>query len=186
MAAAIVMLQASLCPGKYDKFIQFGTVRKVRSGSSNAYHVTAEGHEAVVMAKDAQKLVVTKCPTYGEFFKRCRRGMHKRMGEIVRPDRALSLDIMLTISKIMEDEWSQAPSMEARWNLTMEVSFYLVGFFCALRGEEIPLTDLFGTRTHWDAGESHSTKHVVVALLGRFKGETGKNYHLMSIALVTN
>jgi hypothetical protein len=48
------------------------------------------------------------------------------------------------------------------------------------------LTDLFGTRTHWDAGESHSTKYVVVALLGRFKGETGENYHLMPIAAVTN
>jgi hypothetical protein len=52
MAAAIVMLQASLCPGKYDKCIQFGTVQKLRSGFSNAYHVTAEGQEAVVMAKD--------------------------------------------------------------------------------------------------------------------------------------
>jgi hypothetical protein len=53
MGAAIVMLKASLRPGKYDKFIQFGTVRKLRSGFSNAYHVTAEGQEAVVMAKDA-------------------------------------------------------------------------------------------------------------------------------------
>jgi len=53
MGAAIVMLKASLRPGKYDKFIQFGTVRKLRSGFSNAYHVTAKGQEAVVMAKDA-------------------------------------------------------------------------------------------------------------------------------------
>jgi hypothetical protein len=186
MAAAIVMLQASLRLGKYDKCIQFGTVRKLRSGFSNAYHVTAEGQEAVVMAKDTQKLVVTKFPTYGEFFEHFTRGMHKRMGEIVRPNRAPSLDLMLAISRIMEDEWSQALSMEMRWSLAMEGSFYLVGFCCALRGEEIPLTDLFGTRTHWDAGESHSTKHVVVALLGKFKGETGESYHLMPIMAVTN
>jgi hypothetical protein len=121
MGVAIVMLKASLRPGKYDKFIQFGTVRKLRSGFSNAYHVTAEGQEAVVMAKDARKLVLTKCPTYGEFFEHFTRGMHKRMGEIVHPDRAFSLDIMLTILKIMEDEWSRAPSMEARWNLALEV-----------------------------------------------------------------
>jgi hypothetical protein len=95
------------------------------------------------------------------------------------PTRALSLDLMLAISRIMEDEWSQALFMEMRSSLAMEASFYLVGFCCALRGGEIPLTDLFGTRTHWDAGESHSTKHVVVVLLGRFKGETGENYNLM-------
>jgi hypothetical protein len=183
MAAAIVMLQASLRPRKYDKCIQFGMVWKLRSGFSNAYHVTAEGQEAVVMAKDTQKLVVTKCPTYGEFFERSTRGMHKRMGEIVRPDRALSLDLMLAISRIMEDEWSQALSMEMRWSLAMEASFYLVGFCCALRGEEIPLTDLFGTRTHWDAGESHSTKHVVVALLGRFKGDEWHTLHMLLTSL---
>ncbi len=43
MGAAIVMLQASLRPGKYDKLVQFGTVHKMRSGISNAYHASAEG-----------------------------------------------------------------------------------------------------------------------------------------------
>jgi hypothetical protein len=33
MAAALVMLQSSLKPGKNDKFVQFGTVRKFRSVS---------------------------------------------------------------------------------------------------------------------------------------------------------
>jgi len=29
-------------------------------------------------------------------------------------------------------------------------------------------------------------KHVVIALLGRFKGETGENYHLMPVVATTN
>jgi hypothetical protein len=45
-----------------------------------------EGQQAMVMAKDTRKLVVTKCPTYGEFFERFVKGMHKRIGEIVKPD----------------------------------------------------------------------------------------------------
>ncbi len=77
MGAAIVMLQTSLRPGKNDKFVQFGTVRKFRSSFSNIYHASAEGKQAVVMAKDTRKLVVTKCPTYGEFFERFVRGLHK-------------------------------------------------------------------------------------------------------------
>jgi hypothetical protein len=51
----------------------------------------------MVMAKETRKLTVTKCPTYGKFFKRFMRGMHKRMGEIDRPDRALSLAILKEI-----------------------------------------------------------------------------------------
>jgi hypothetical protein len=97
MGAAIVMLQQSLAPGKYDKCMQFASVRKFRSAFSNVYHVTTEGQEAMVLAKDVRKMTVTKCPTYGEFFERFLRGMHKCMGEISRPDRALSLELMLEL-----------------------------------------------------------------------------------------
>lgn len=86
MGAALVMLQQSLQPGKNDKTVQFGTIRKFRSAFLNVYHASAEGQQAMVMAKDMRRLVVTKCPTYGEFFERFVRGLHKRMGEIVSPD----------------------------------------------------------------------------------------------------
>jgi hypothetical protein len=181
MAAAMVMLQASLRPGKYDKFVQFSTVRKFRSSFSNAYHASVEGQQAVVMAKDTRKLTVTKCPTYGEFFERFTRGMHKRMGEIVRPDRALSLELMIAICQVLEAEWNQVMTPASRHNLALEASFYLIGYCCALRGEEIPLADLYGVASHWSEGGNHKSKHVVIALLGRFKGETGESYHLMPI-----
>ncbi len=51
----------------------------------------------MVMAKDTQKLVVTKCPTYGELFECFMRGLHKRMGEIVSPDQTNSLELMVEI-----------------------------------------------------------------------------------------
>jgi hypothetical protein len=86
MGAAIVILQVSLNPGKYDTSVQFGTIRKFRSAFSNAYHASVEGQDAVVMAKDTRKLAVTKCPTYGTSFEKFMKGCHKRMGEITRPD----------------------------------------------------------------------------------------------------
>jgi hypothetical protein len=137
----------------------------------------------MVMAKDMRKLVVTKCPTYGEFFERFVRGLHKRMGEIVSPDRVLSLEILLEIFRSLEQEW-RSPYADL-FQLAMEGSFYLIAFCCTLRGEVL-LVDLFGVRTHWEEGETHPTKHVVIALLGRFKGETGENYHLMCIVDKTN
>jgi hypothetical protein len=166
MGAAVVMLQQSLQPGKNDKTIQFATVRKFWSAFSNAYHASAEGQQAMVMAKDARKLTVTKCPTYGEFVERFMRGMHKRMGEISRPDRALPLDVLLEICKILEREWAWPVSDKQA--LAMEASFYLIAYCCALRGEEIQMTDLFGMLKLWEAGEKAEMKRVVVPLLGRF------------------
>ncbi len=55
-------------PGRYDKTVQFGTVRKFKSCFSIIYHATAEGQKAMVMAKDVRKLTITECPTDGEFF----------------------------------------------------------------------------------------------------------------------
>jgi len=70
--------------------------------------------------------------------------------------------------------------------VAMEASFYLISFCCALRGEEVPLATLHGTIKYWEAGEVHEVKHVVVPLLGRFKGETGESYHLLCTVDVTN
>jgi hypothetical protein len=166
IGAAVVMLQQSLRPGKYDKTVQFGTVRKFRSCFSNVFQASVAGHQAVVMAKDTRKLSVTNCPTYGEFFERFTKGLHKRMGEIVKPDRALSLEVLKVVMDILEEEWS-APG-ERSLSLAMEGAFYLIAYCCALRGEEVPKADLAGILRHWEAGGSHPQKHVVVALLGRF------------------
>jgi hypothetical protein len=185
MAAAIVMLQSSLRPGQNDKFVQFGTVQKFRSSFSNIYHASVQGLQATVMAKDTRKMTVTKCPTYGEFFERFVRGLHKRMGEIVKPDRALPLDVLKLIFTVMEKDWNLAATRDERYALAMEGSFYAIAYCCALRGEEVPLSDLYGIASHWKVAQGHPTKHVVVALLGRFKGETGENYHLMPIVDVT-
>jgi hypothetical protein len=136
MGAAIVTLQISLNTGKYDTTVQFGTVCKFWSAFSNAYHALFEGQHAVVMAKDTRKLTVTKCPTYGTWFETFMKGCHKRMGEITRPDRALSSTILLEILKLIERDWINLP--HNRFLLASEGAFYVIAFSCGLRGEEIP------------------------------------------------
>ncbi len=183
MSAAIVILQVSLNPGKYDKNVQFGTIRKFRSAFSNVYHASAEAQDAMVMAKDTKKLTVTKCATYGLWFERFMKGCHKRMGEIVRPDRALSSVILLEILKLIEEDWAVHP--HKHFHLASEASFYVIAFCCALRGEEVPLTDLHGILKHWSSSCNGTPPHIVIPLLGRFKGELGENYHLLPIVTLT-
>jgi hypothetical protein len=137
----------------------------------------------MVMAKDTRKLTVTKCPTYSLWFEKFMRGCHKRMGEIVRPDRALSVNILLIMLSLLESDWANLPHETLK--LATEGAFYVIAFSCALRGEEVPLADLTGMLKHWDKSINHDPPHVIVALLGRFKGELGENYHLLPIVTRT-
>jgi hypothetical protein len=131
MAAAIVMVQRSLAKGKYSDTVQFETVRKFRAAVSNIYHSSVEGQGAMVMAKDTRKLQVTKCPTYSSFFERFCHGMHKRMGDIVRPERAVSHDIIKAIMADLERDWETCND-RFKLELALEGAYYLIAFILAL------------------------------------------------------
>ena len=109
MGSAAIMQMQSLNQGWYTSMLQFETVRKFRSAVSNLYQTSVEVQWATVMAKDTRTLVVTECPTYGSWFEKAMKGMHKQVGRDVRPDCALSLDILLEIMKLIAKNWEVAP-----------------------------------------------------------------------------
>jgi hypothetical protein len=146
MGAAVVMLQMSLQPGRNNKFMQFSSVRKFRSAFSNAHLASAEGQQATVLAKDNWKMIVTKCPFNGDFFERFVRGLHKRMGDVVKQDKALLQSILKEIFSLLDEEW--AIRYSNKYGLAREGAFYLVAYCCALWGEETVTVDLYGTRKH--------------------------------------
>jgi hypothetical protein len=184
MATAVVIVQRSLDKGKYARTVQFETVRKFRAAASNIYHSSIDGQGAMVMAKETRKLQVTECPTYSDFFERFCKGMHKRMGDIVRPDRALSHNILKQIMVAVERDWASA-SEAGKLKFALEGAFYLLAFVIALRGEEVPLIEMRGLRSHWVQATQHEKPHVKVTLLGRFKNEIGECYHIMPILYTT-
>lgn len=185
MSAAIVMQLRSLEKGKYANHLQFDTIRKFRSAVSNIYHASVEGQKAVVMAKDTRKLVVTECPTYSQWYEKCIKGMHKRLGDDVRPDRALSFEILLAMFDLLDKEWLSPMSDPQRLALALEASLYVIAYTLALRGEELPLVHLGALRRHWDHGSSYKVPHVIIPLLGRFKNEVGESFHLMPVVAET-
>jgi len=90
---------------------------------------------------------------------------------------------MQEIFRQLEHEWSD-PSKD-RYQLALEGAYYIVAFCCALRGEEIGKSDLTGIRKHYEDSGASDPPHVVVALLGRFKGENGTGYLLMPLVVQT-
>jgi len=134
LGAAIIIVQRSLSKGRYGPTAQYETIRKFRSEASNNYHSSVVGQDSVVMAQDTKKLKVTACPVYSDFFERFNKGLHKRMGDIVRPDRALSHELVKEILKLVDRDWDGAPP-PLKLPLALEGAFYTIAFTLALRGE---------------------------------------------------
>ncbi len=94
-----------------------------------------------------KKLLVTKCPTYSDFFEHFNMGLHKWMGDITHPDRAISHEIVQELMSTLEQDWLSARASK-HLTLALEGAFYLLAFTLALRGEEVPLVELCGMITH--------------------------------------
>jgi hypothetical protein len=47
------------------------------------------------------------------------------------------------------------------------------------------MLDLYGITKHWSQSTFYDPPHIVIAILGRFKGKIGENYHLLPIVTKT-
>jgi hypothetical protein len=70
------------------------------------------------------------------------------MGDVVRPDRALSHSLMVVFMELLEKDWETACERD-RLALALEGAFYILAYTLALRGEEVPLIHLRGIKKHW-------------------------------------
>jgi hypothetical protein len=108
MKIACVTLMKSLAPGKWEETVQYATARRMRSVYSNLFHASYQGESLSVMAYETQKMFTTPCPTYGYWYQRFNLGLHKRMGDVVRSDFAVTAEIVNALLNNLEEEWSDA------------------------------------------------------------------------------
>ena len=186
MGQACVILQRSLDPGKNETFIQFGTVRKMRSMFSNLWQASAVGLQDAVMAQEMRKTYVTSSPTYLAWFEKFMVGFHKRVGDEVKPDLAFSIEVMYHLQAKCEMRFRESVTDKGRRLITELISFMLIMYCGSLRGEEVPKCDAAGFNLNFEEGMAHPKfPHVPVCLLGRFKNERGERYCVIPVAACT-
>jgi hypothetical protein len=109
------------------------------------------------------------------------------MGQIVRQDRALSLEVLHQLMENLDLEWTEAePS--TRHQIASLGAFSLIAFCGSFRGPEMFLVDLFGLSKYGreDLKTSGGKEYVIVPLLGQFKNELGDQYHLTPLVAETS
>ena len=139
------------------------------------------------MARDIKKTYVTSCPTYGLWFERFILGMHKRMGDEVHQDQAITLAVMHKLIEGLDFDFDRSKSNEEKGVIADQAVFVLAAFFAALRGEEVFKLVLGEAREYLlDGRNSRIHPHVVLPLRGRFKGEKEESFHFLVVTARSN
>ena len=152
MGAVLAILDRSLDKGKYEKYVQWATFRKTRSSLTNMWQASADGLTDRVGANEKRKTWISSCPTHQFFFSRFMEGCHRRVGETVKRDEPVSIELLKAIMKHLEQQWqneSAKPSHQRDYQALRRISmmglWFCGGFCTGLRGEEMTLLELEGT-----------------------------------------
>lgn len=192
---AIEILRRSQGEGRNDKtYVQFDSLRKLRGAYFNIYQAGPEHAELVTTLKGehGKSYSLANGETESYLFKSFTKGCERRMGRLVMQDRGVSIDMLKSILIDYEDELRlEVVSFERKREILVAAGAFVILFGGALRGGEIFLleaSELIKRVHQGKVGEKHSgaaQPHVVVPLMGRFKGETGERNVLLALASKT-
>jgi len=185
ISVAVAMLVESMKPGRhYQAYTQFETMRKLCAAYFNMFHASARSNiDTITLGRDTAKSFLTTCPTQSSWFERFCNWCLKRMGQEVKQDLAVSVEVMLAFQDKMERDWQELQSTKHRIQLAMIGAYGLIAFGGSFRGHEVFLIDTFGLIKYTSQRLVEKGQELVmVPLLGRYKAENAERYHLTSFA----
>jgi hypothetical protein len=174
MGMAAVQLLKTLDPGIHEPLVQYSTAKGVSTALASLWEVLVQPKEETVMVRDMMKSYVTSNPVKSQWYKRFLNGMHKRLGDSVKQDEAISFEQMVALMRKFVEDWNWVMKEKTRKlaqvrEVLFPTLFAVIAFCGALRGEEVPLMDLEATWEFTMSGLEHAKeekKHVVIALHG--------------------
>ena len=193
MGIALLMLEKSIKPGRNSKtYTQFDSCRSYRSAASNLYSASAQGAFEHLSLKSLKGSVMHtyRGSMQSIFMERFTSGMETRMPQAVNRNKAMLGELTSLLLDRMNDEYLD-PNLDCRRRrlLAMSGGYIATCYGYSLRGNEGFWVDGDRLVDHIDLGREPENKdelsHVVVALLGYFKGEDGARMHVFPIASIT-
>lgn len=170
MKAAIAILDRSLDKGSYGPNVQWATFRKLMSGVTNTSQAGVGGLGNSVGAYERNKIWISKAVSHQFWFSRFMVGIHKRVGEVRRQDEAFTIEIMRQVQLLLELEWGNSEENIGDKRRTAEMGvWFIVGFCCGMRGEEMLLLEIAGTRNSLET-MAEDKPYFKIVLSGRTKG----------------
>jgi hypothetical protein len=187
MRAAIGVLMKAQRVGRHEAKVKFSAARKARTVHTNMFRTSAQGYElSMYIRTDKRRSIMSKNPTDSEFYTLFTRGLEARVGQRVKRDRALSIEIIVELQLLSEAEWEEAgvTGDEAKQRSIAEWAVYFLCTFChSLRGWEGVKAVISMLRTQIvdedEAGALGVTPHLGLPLYGRFKSCGNSSSYLL-------
>jgi hypothetical protein len=114
MKAAMAVLDRSLDKGVYEDTVQWDTFRRSMSAVTNISQAAVGGLEDSVGAYEQNRMFISGVVTHKFWFSRFMTGVHKRVGQVRKPDKELTIDVIHAVDRILEGEWENATRTEQR------------------------------------------------------------------------
>jgi hypothetical protein len=184
MGPAAVLLMRLLDKGKNSEFVQYETIRKVRSHFSNFIHTILGGISDMFISSDNVVNGISRSATNTPWFKRFMKGWHSRMGDVWCPDRPLTMREGLLSQSLLEEDWKTFEKDAIGRLRTAITGMMITGLGGGMRGEEMVRVDVGLIRKHWAEALAHPEEgHILLAMSGRFKRQVGENMYVQLLAL---
>ena len=186
MGVAMIVLKKSLQPGRNGKFVQFNTVRRLRTAYGNFWRASVESPTSALVSsmEDGKKFVASDCPTDSFWYSRFTRGLHERVGDLIIQDLAISKDVMLEIMLIIERRLVENPNDTRNIELGY---FCLVSWLAALRGNEVMYSNLGETNKLLELAKGNrAAPHAPLVLQGKFKNSKAETKYIFVLSCETS
>jgi hypothetical protein len=171
MKAAMAVLDRSLDKGVYEDTVQWDTFRRAMSAVTDISQAAVGGLEDSVEACERNRMFISGVVTHKFWFSRFMSGVHKRVGQIRKPDRVLTINVIHSADRILESEWEHATRGDERKRIAEMGAWFVGGFCTGLRGEEMLLIELAGTAKSLEHLTDVKNAHFVFVISGRTKGD---------------
>jgi hypothetical protein len=183
---AFEMLLHSRRPGSYSgSYAQFETIRKLRSAFSNHCRASSKANRTSMALGDQKgkhlRFATDPCSSF--WFYRFLEGARTRMGQDWRPNKAISIELLLLMLESTELKVQESVTLRERNRWLVFHTFVVVCYTLSSRGCEGFLLDLAGLNRKFAA---RGSRYVVIALLGQIKGESDDRAHLLPCVPLTS
>jgi hypothetical protein len=138
---------------------------------TNISQAAVGGLADLVGAYKRNKMFISGVVTHKVWFSRFMTGIHKRVGQVQKPDRVLTIDIIHAVDRILENEWTNAKRADERKRIAEMGAWFIGGFCTGLRGEEMLLIELAETANSLVHLTDVKQAHFVFVISGRTKGD---------------
>lgn len=175
MLQAMMVVMRSMEPGRYNDTVQYGTARQARATLTVLWEASPESGGDITLSSASVKgrFMATCNPSEGRWYQHFASGINARMGDIVRQDRAYTLEIIWKLLEMYEQEWEEY-GYEIPIPTISACMFLLVSSLGGMRGFEVVWTDLAALRYDLQFCEdSQDYTAVSWPIVGRFKAHHG-------------